>query len=103
MRTPNENKRPRIGFKYWNNEDDNFIETPTALEGINTINTVVESEKVQITATHGEVLERLAMVEAIILGKGFAKLSKKKKLEFLAEQNFLKGLNEQLNLSYKIN
>jgi len=101
MKNTETNKRPRIGFRYWNNDQEDFIEETPTLEGIGQINTMNSSEEqVTITPTHNEVLVRLEMVENIILGKAYSTMSKKKKLEYLSEQNFLKGLNEQLIKSY---
>lgn len=95
-----ENKRPRIGFRYWNNDSEDFIvETPT-LEAIEQINTMVGSDEPKLTTTHLEVLERIEMVEKIILGKSFTTMTKTKKQEVLAEQIFLRMLNDQLIKSY---
>ena len=101
MKNTEINKRPRIGFRYWKNETEDFIAETPVLEGVEHINTIKNnSEEIKITATHSEVLERLEMVESLILGNSFTKFTKEKKQEFLAEQNFLRMLNEQLIKSY---
>jgi len=100
----NKNKRQRIGFKYWNNDDENFIIedslTVEPMEQINNNISIIENGKVVLTVQHKEVLTRLEMVENIILSKGFSEYSKEKKKEFLDEQNFLKQINDQLILTY---
>jgi len=100
--TQNTNKRIRIGFKYWNNEAENFIEEMPVLEEVQQIsnNASVQGNEVKLSQPHLEVLERLEMVEAIILGKKFTTLTKAKKEEFLQEQNFLKQVHNQLISSY---
>lgn len=97
MKATNTNKRIRIGFKYWNNDEDDFIEETENGGGSPNVNNIGD---IPVTSAHSEVIERLQMVEKVILGKSFAKMAKRKKLEFLAEQVFLRNLNEQLVKSY---
>ncbi len=96
MKKAETNKRLRIGFKYWTNSEDDFI-VESENVGSSNVNNIGE---IQVSPAHSEVIERLEMVERVILGKSFAKLAKKKKLEFLAEQVWLRNLNEQLVKSY---
>jgi hypothetical protein len=88
----------RIGFtpSYMQDEEvaDKVIEAPL---------TIIANEgeqKPMLTNQHLELLGRIEMVERVITGKQFAKMSVKKKKEYLDELRWLTELNQQLIKSY---
>ncbi len=83
----------RVGFKtsWMTDEDSNVNITVEPMQNISN-----GSDEVALTPAHVELRTRIAMIEAVISGKGFSKFVKEKKAEFLEEYKLFVSLDAQL-------
>lgn len=74
----------------------NDVEEQTA-QNLEPIQQIVNDGNRCITNAHAELLSRIQLTEAVIMGKAFIKFTKEKKAEFLEELKWLTSLNAQLS------
>lgn len=96
-----ETKRNKIGFFFYQEQEEVIIENSNPLERIiNEPQAKTEETGAIITPAHKEVLERIELTKAVIEGENFSLLAKNKKQEFLNELIWLTEINAQLTFSY---
>lgn len=84
-----------VGFvTSWMQNDVEEQET----QNLDPIQQIVNDGNRCITNAHAELLARIHLTEAVIMGKAFIKFTKEKKMEFLEELKWLTSLNAQLSV-----